>query len=175
MQLVSTNLNFTYFRVLSHKFQLFRPIRFFETIFEKNQQIFNNFDTVALHLNKLELSLHSKSLYQVWLYLVQWRRRWKCEKFTTSTTTTTIENEQILNTEAHLILWLRWAKNYLFNVINDGKASVYILTKVQWCAKLEEPVQFYFGKPVTVWRSNIFEREGISSFVPVQKIRGSAQ
>ena len=44
-----------------------------------------------------------------------WRRRWKCEEFTTMstttpTTTTTTDNGQILIRKAHLSLWLRWAK-----------------------------------------------------------------
>ena len=45
----------------------------------------------ALHLNKLESPSTKSTLCQVWLKLAQWfwRRRWKCEKFTTRTTTTT--------------------------------------------------------------------------------------
>ena len=59
---------------------------------------------VALHLYKLlflnYLPLkkgHKDDLCQVWLKLVQWlwRRRWKCEKFRTTTTTTT-DNGQIV-------------------------------------------------------------------------------
>ena len=64
----------------------------------------------ALHLNKLESPLPKDALCQVWLKLAQrfWRRRWKCEKFTTTTTTT--DNGQILIRKAHLSLRLRWAK-----------------------------------------------------------------
>ena len=55
-------------------------------------------------------------LVQVWLKLVEWfwRRRWKCDKFTTTptttTTTTTTDNGQILIRKTHLSLRLRWAK-----------------------------------------------------------------
>ena len=46
---------------------------------------------------------------QVWLKLAQWfrRSRWKCEKFTTTTTRT--DNRQILIRKAPLSLRLRWA------------------------------------------------------------------
>ena len=72
----------------------------------------------ALHLNKLESLSHKDALCQVWLKLAKWfwRRRWKCEKFTPTTTTTpmttTTSNKwQILIRKAHLSLMLRWAKN----------------------------------------------------------------
>ena len=66
---------------------------------------------MALHLNKLISPSHKDALCQVWLKLAQWfwRRRWKCEKFTTTTTTT--DNGQILIRKAHLSLRLRWAKD----------------------------------------------------------------
>ena len=52
---------------------------------------------VTLYLNKLEFPLPKDVLCQVWLKLIQWfwRRRWKCEKFTTMTTTTRNANGQI--------------------------------------------------------------------------------
>ena len=42
----------------------------------------------SLHLSKLESPLPKDALCQVWLKLAQWfwRRRWKCEKLTTTTT-----------------------------------------------------------------------------------------
>ena len=42
----------------------------------------------ALHLNDLESRLPKDALCQVWFKSVQWfwRRRWKCEKFTKTTT-----------------------------------------------------------------------------------------
>ena len=68
----------------------------------------------ALHLNKLESSSPKDALCQVWLKLAQgfWRRRWKCEKFTTTPTTTmtTTDNRQILIRKAPLSLRIRWAK-----------------------------------------------------------------
>ena len=52
---------------------------------------------VAHHLNKLESPSPENALCQVWLKLAQcvWRRRWKCEKFTTTMTKTRTENRQI--------------------------------------------------------------------------------
>ena len=46
---------------------------------------------VALQLNKNKSPSPKDAFCQVWLKLVQgfWRRRWKCEKFTTTMTTTT--------------------------------------------------------------------------------------
>ena len=75
---------------------------------------------VALHLNKLESPSHKDDLCQVWLKLAHWfwRRRSKCEKFTTmktkTTTMTTTDNGQIFIRKAHLSLRFRWAKNAPF-------------------------------------------------------------
>ena len=68
----------------------------------------------ALHLNNLESPLPKNALCQFWLKLDQWfwRRRWKCEKFTTTTTTMTTENGHILIRKAHLSLRLRWANKF---------------------------------------------------------------
>ena len=70
---------------------------------------------IVLHLNKLESPSSKGALCQVWLKLAQWfwRRRWKCEKFTTTittTTTTTTDNGQTLIRKAPLSLRLRLAK-----------------------------------------------------------------
>ena len=48
----------------------------------------------ALHLNKSESHLPNDNLCQIWLKLTMWfwRRRWKCEKFTTTMTTMTTDN-----------------------------------------------------------------------------------
>ena len=50
----------------------------------------------ALHLNKLEFPLPKDALCQVWLKLGQWfwRRRWKCEKITTTSTMTTTTTDK---------------------------------------------------------------------------------
>ena len=54
-----------------------------------------------LHSKKLESPLPKDDLCQVWLKLAHWfwRRRWKCQKFTTTT-----DNWQILIRKAHLSL-----------------------------------------------------------------------
>ena len=85
----------------------------------------------ALHLNKLESPPPKDDLCQVWLKLAQWfwKRRWKCEKFTTTPmTTTTTDNGQILIRKAHLSLWLRWA--------NDNKCLKRgsLLISLSWAA-----------------------------------------
>ena len=61
----------------------------------------------AHHLNKFEFSSPKDALCQVWLKLGQWfwRRRWKCEKFTMTTTMMTD-----LIRKAHLSSRFRWAK-----------------------------------------------------------------
>ena len=66
---------------------------------------------VALHLKKIKSPLPKDALCQFWLKFAQWfwKRRWKCEKFTMTTMTTT-DNEQIVIRNAQLSLWLRWAK-----------------------------------------------------------------
>ena len=70
---------------------------------------------MVLHLDKLEFPSHKNSLYQVWVKMAKWfwRRRRKCEKFTTKTTTPTMDNEQIVIRKAKLSLSLRlrWAEN----------------------------------------------------------------
>ena len=53
---------------------------------------------VVLRLNKMEFPSSKDASCQVWLKLAQWfwRSRWNCEKFTTTLTTTTTDNGQIL-------------------------------------------------------------------------------
>ena len=70
---------------------------------------------MVLHLNKLESTSPKDALYQVWLKLAHWfwRRKSKCEKFTTTTTITTTpttDNGRIVIRKAHLNLRLSWAK-----------------------------------------------------------------
>ena len=61
----------------------------------------------AFHMNNLEFD----AFCQVWLKLTQWfwRRRWKCEKFMTTSMT---DNGQILIRKARLSLRLRWSKKH---------------------------------------------------------------
>ena len=49
----------------------------------------------ALHLNKLEFFSPKDALCLFWLKLAKkfWRRRWKCEKFRRTTTTTTVNGQ----------------------------------------------------------------------------------
>ena len=65
----------------------------------------------GLQLNKLESPTPKDVLCQFWFKLAQWfwRRRWKCEKFTTTTLTkmTTTTTDKFLIRKAHL--W--WAQN----------------------------------------------------------------
>ena len=66
----------------------------------------------AFHLNKLDSPSPKDALCQVWLKfypLGVWR--WKCEKFTTTPTTTTTDNWQILIRKAHLSLGSGELKN----------------------------------------------------------------
>ena len=71
---------------------------------------------VTLYLNILESPSPKDALCQDLLKLVLWfwRRKWKCEKFTTTTTTRTptTDTGQILIRKADLSLRLRWAKNH---------------------------------------------------------------
>ena len=74
------------------------------------------------------ISFTQRCFVPIWLKLVRWfsRKRWKCEKFITTTTTTT-DNGQILIRKAHLILWLRWAKKFdpaqFLLIFNDQSTS----------------------------------------------------
>ena len=58
-----------------------------------------------------------------WIDTLVLGRRWKCEKFTTTPTTTTktrttMDNGQILIRKAHLSLQFRWAKNVCFSMLS---------------------------------------------------------
>ena len=74
----------------------------------------------ALHLNKLQSPSPKDTLCQVWFKLAQWfwRRRWKGENITPTTTTTRMtrtDNRQILIRKAlTLEPWLRWANKYRY-------------------------------------------------------------
>ena len=119
-----TKLNTLHPRMHCCKFWLKLAQWFWRRFFKFRQCIllFRNYlpweKASALQLNKLESPSPKNTLCQVWLKLAQWfwRRRWKCEKFTTMqtttrTTTTITDNGHILIRKAHLSLLLRWAKN----------------------------------------------------------------
>ena len=105
---------------------------------------------VALHLYKLESPSPKDALCQVWLKLAPTflKRRWKCEKFTTTPTTTmtTKDNGQIMIRKAHLSLGLRWAKNRILrpNIENPTSASWHLVVFSQnFCYRREEDYLFY--------------------------------
>ena len=64
-----------------------------------------------INLNPLHSRMHCAKFGWNWWF---WRRRWKCEKFTTTTPTMKTDNRQILIRKAHLSLRLRWAKSGYF-------------------------------------------------------------
>ena len=104
----------------------------------------------TLHLNKLESPSPKDALCQVWLKLALWfwRRRWKCENFTTTTrktTTTTTNNRQILNRKAHLSPRLRWArkcKDFSVLVNSFPSSSVLSAKSISVCLGLSLSVLF---------------------------------
>ena len=140
---------------------------------------------VSLHLNKLESSSPKNAWCKVWLKLAQrfWRRRWKCEKFTTTikttTTTTTIttDNGQILIRKAHLSLRLRWAKKStgLGGVFYRRRAANFDL-----CSALMAIVQWgFFSVPHLLWQGAFvynghFRRpESLTPFAELQAVEQS--
>ena len=68
-----------------------------------------------------ESPLPKNALCQVWLILAKWFwwRRWKCEKFTTTTRTTTTDNGHIVIRKAPLSLRLRWVKKDIWRSSNS--------------------------------------------------------
>ena len=91
-----TNLNPLHPRILCDKFcwndlmiqerKIFKFVNVFSLFLNYHPLVKGR----ALHLNKLESPSPKDALCQVWYKLAQWfwRRRWKCEKFTTMPTTT---------------------------------------------------------------------------------------
>ena len=108
----------------------------------------------TLHLNKLEPLLPRDTLCQVWLKLAWWfwNRRWQCEKFTTTPTTTTTDNGQILIKKIHLSLRLRWvnehhfSKNISLNKNNDVSYmhvdNLYALVLLHFYLQMQHPGVF---------------------------------
>ena len=72
-----------------------KRIKSFVNVFSLSRNYLPLKKGVTLHLSKLQSSSTKDALCQVWLKLAWWlwRRRWKCEKFTTTTTT---DNGQIV-------------------------------------------------------------------------------
>ncbi|KAL3870769.1 hypothetical protein ACJMK2_038828 [Sinanodonta woodiana] len=62
-------------------------------------------------------------------------------------------------------------KLLLHNLFLDGKMCLHLIAKVIWFTELDESLKNMYGKPVEVWRSDSFEREGPAVFIPVQRIK----
>lgn len=59
----------------------------------------------------------------------------------------------------------------LHNVLIDDKSCVHILAQVRWFAKPNENVLKYYGKPVEAWLRDVYDVEGPSTYIPVQRIK----
>ncbi|KAL3858314.1 hypothetical protein ACJMK2_012908 [Sinanodonta woodiana] len=62
-------------------------------------------------------------------------------------------------------------KLLLHNLFVNGKMCLHLIAKVIWFTELDESLKNMYGKPVEVWRSDSFEREGPAVFIPVQRIK----
>lgn len=56
------------------------------------------------------------------------------------------------------------------NLIVDNKSRVHLFAKVLWLASLPNMNRYHCGKPVELWRQNVFDTFGPSAFIPVQRI-----
>lgn len=59
----------------------------------------------------------------------------------------------------------------LYNMIVDETPYVHLLACVKWFSKPTEQMRKYYGKPVEVWTSDIYDVDGPSKFIPVQRIK----
>lgn len=59
----------------------------------------------------------------------------------------------------------------LHNMIVDEKPYVHLLACVKWFSKPTEQIRKYYGKPVEAWTSDIYDVDGPSKFIPVQRIK----
>ena len=62
-------------------------------------------------------------------------------------------------------------KIILHNVLIEGKSHVHCLARVKWFSPANESLQNFYGKPVEIWKANVFEDEGPASFIPIQRIK----
>ena len=62
-------------------------------------------------------------------------------------------------------------KLIVHNVIIGNKSYVHLLARVQWFSKPDEQIFKQFGKPVEAWHSNVYDVEGPSTYIPVQRIK----
>lgn len=56
------------------------------------------------------------------------------------------------------------------NLIVDDESRVHLFAKVLWLASLPNMYRYHCGKPVELWRQNVFDTFGPSAFIPVQRI-----
>ena len=58
------------------------------------------------------------------------------------------------------------------NIDIDGECKEHLLAKFDWMKPLINNNRYnYFGKPIEVWHSDLFEFAGPASFIPVQRIK----
>ena len=62
-------------------------------------------------------------------------------------------------------------KIILHIVLIEGKSHVHCLARVKWFSPANESLQNFYGKPVEIWKANVFEDEGPASFIPIQRIK----
>ena len=57
------------------------------------------------------------------------------------------------------------------NLIVEGKSTVHLLAKVNWLLPVMPNIRHYYGDPISTWSKCLFDVDGPSSFIPVQRIR----
>ncbi|XP_056015784.1 uncharacterized protein LOC125660837 isoform X1 [Ostrea edulis] len=56
------------------------------------------------------------------------------------------------------------------NLIVGNESRVHLFAKVFWLVPLPNVYKYHCGKPVELWRQNVYETFGPSAFIPVQRI-----
>lgn len=56
------------------------------------------------------------------------------------------------------------------NLLMGNESRVHLLAKVFWLMPLPNVYRFHCGKPVEIWKKNIYDTFGPSAFIPVQRI-----
>lgn len=62
-------------------------------------------------------------------------------------------------------------KLIVHNVMIGNQSCVHLLARVQWFKKPDEETFKHYGKPIEAWHSNMFDRDGPSTYIPVQRIK----
>ncbi|VDI02384.1 Hypothetical predicted protein, partial [Mytilus galloprovincialis] len=62
-------------------------------------------------------------------------------------------------------------KIYMHSIIVDGFAHPHYLAKVNWFQQLPDNVRHCYGKPIEVWSSDLYVRDGPAMFIPIQRIK----